>query len=140
MPEESTTPDPVELVRLFFDVMDRDFDWDAVKGFFAPDAVMDSGRSLATYEGRDAIGAFLRDYWSTWEEHHHSIQEVVDLGHGLTVVSVHEDGRIVGSDARIGQQNAWVFEWAAGKITRLVPYSSFDEARAAAERLANERE
>ena len=33
MPEESTTPDLVELVRSMFESMDREFDFDAIAGF-----------------------------------------------------------------------------------------------------------
>ncbi len=138
--EESTTPDLTELVRSLYAVTDRDFDWEAVRDFFAPDAVFDLATfGLGTYAGLDTIGAFLREYWATWEEHHHYVEEVVEFGNGLTVVSMHEDGRLVGSDSRIEAQNGWVYEWVAGKIARGVPYRSFDEARAAAERLVEER-
>src|SRR5664279_1327080 len=52
MPEESTTPDSVELTRTFYETMDRDWDFDALAGFFAPDAVWDLSEShLGSYEG-----------------------------------------------------------------------------------------
>jgi hypothetical protein len=37
MPEESTAPDSVELTRTFYETMDRDWDFDALSGFFAPE-------------------------------------------------------------------------------------------------------
>jgi hypothetical protein len=41
MPEESMTPDLVELVRSMFESMDRDFDFDAIAGFAMPEVVWD---------------------------------------------------------------------------------------------------
>jgi hypothetical protein len=67
MTEESTTPDLVELTRTFYETMDRDWDFDALAGFFAPDAVWDLSEShLGIYEGVAAIGDFLVGYWATW--------------------------------------------------------------------------
>ena len=67
MSEESTTPDPVDLTRTFCETMDRDWDFDALAGFFAPDAVWDLSEShLGIYEGVAAIGDFLVGYWATW--------------------------------------------------------------------------
>ena len=57
MTEESTTPDLVELTRAYYELMDRDWDIDAVMRFWAPDAVFDlSPMGLLTrIEGAAAI-------------------------------------------------------------------------------------
>jgi hypothetical protein len=39
MPEESATLDLVELTRSFYETMDRKWDFGALAGFFAPDAL-----------------------------------------------------------------------------------------------------
>ena len=56
MPEESTTPDLVELTRRLLQSMDRDWDLGALADFFAAAAAWDlSGLGLGTYEGGEAI-------------------------------------------------------------------------------------
>ena len=140
MSEESTTPDPVERTRVFYETMDRDWDFDALAGFFAPDAVWDLSEShLGIYEGVAAIGDFLVGYWATWEDHHHEIEGIVDFGGGVLSVAIREDGCLKGSDARVQARHLQVFEWARGRILRISGYPDIDEARAAAERLAQER-
>jgi ketosteroid isomerase-like protein len=140
MPEESTTPDLVELTRAFFESMDRDWDLDVLEDFFAPGVVWDlSHLGLGTCEGWAAIREFLEGWWASWEDHHHKIEEVYDLGHGVTFVVVWEDGRPVGSDGRVQARHGDVTEWVRDKIVRLTTSYDIDEARAAAERLAEER-
>ena len=59
MPEDPTTPDLVELWSRFFEAVNRR-DFDAMLGFFAPDAVWeteDTG-AVGTFEGRAAIRGF----------------------------------------------------------------------------------
>src|SRR5437870_2377900 len=100
MSDESTTPDLVELTRLGFDYMDRAFDFDALAPGYLPDAEMDlSHMGLGRYEGVDAVGAFLTEYWRTWEDHQHYVEEILDLGHGVVFASLREDGRVKGSNA-----------------------------------------
>ena len=140
MSEKSATRDPVELTRRFYETMDRDWDFDALAGFFASDAVWDlSGSHLGVYEGVAAIGDFLVSYWATWEDHHHEIEEILDFGHGVLSVGIWEDGCPRGSDRRVQARHLQVFEWVQGEIVRITGYPDIDEARAAAERLAEER-
>jgi hypothetical protein len=94
MHEESTTPDLVELTRTFYETMDGDWDFDALAGFFAPDAVWDLSEShLGIYEG----------------------------------------------NAHVQARHLQVFERAQGEIVRVTGCPDIDAARAAAERLAEER-
>jgi ketosteroid isomerase-like protein len=140
MSEEFTTPDPIELTRSFYETMDREWDFDALAGFFAPDAVWDlSGSHLGIYKGVAAIGDFLVGYWTTWDDHHHEIEGIIDFGGGVLSVAIREDGCLKGSDARVQARHLQVFEWAQGRILRISGYPDIDEARAAAERLAEER-
>ena len=60
MPEESTTPDPVELTRHAIEVASR-HDVEALMVFFAPDAVFDlSDLGIGTSRARRGDGASLR--------------------------------------------------------------------------------
>src|SRR5262249_61328368 len=103
------------------------------------DAIFD-GRALGDrFEGRAAIRSFLEDWFGTYEELEFRPEEIRDLGHGVMFAVVAQDGRMVGSGGHLRQREGWVFIWARGLIARLT-ISEVDEARAAAHRLAPERE
>jgi uncharacterized protein (TIGR02246 family) len=137
MSQESTTPDLVELVQRAIEAANRR-DLDAVITSFAPDAVFE-GRGLGDiFEGRPAIRNFLEDWFGTYEELVIGLEEVSDLGNGVVFAVVTQDGRPVGSAGHLRQREGWVFLLVRGLIARLT-ISEIDEARAAAERLAEER-
>jgi ketosteroid isomerase-like protein len=139
MSEESTTPDLVELTRRVYEATSR-HDIDAVMGFYAPTAIWDASNvGIGTFEGVAAIESFVKEWWGTWGEHTLEVEEVVDLGHGVVLASLREDGRLVGSDGHVEQQRVSVFVWMQGIIERQTAYFDIDEARVAAERLAEER-
>ncbi len=139
MPEESTTPDLVELARPGFEAMSRG-DLDAVMRFYAPDAVYDlSDAWLDTFEGEEAIRRFFEDWHRSWEDYRFEEEEMLDLGHGVGLGVVRESARLVGGKGRVETRVAQVSIWANGKIEWLTAYPDPDEARAAAERLAQER-
>ena len=139
MPEESTTPDPVALTRQSFEA-GRRHDIDAVMGFYAPNAVWDmSDVGIGIFKGVAAIRSFVEDWWGTWGDHTMEVEEIVHLGHGVVLLSVREDGRLVGSDGHVEQRRVGVLVWVRGVIERNATYADINEARAAAERLAEER-
>ena len=137
MSEEPATPDLLELVRRQSEAANRR-DLDAATSSFAPDAVLD-GRALGDhYEGRATIRSFLEDWFGTYEELEFGFEEVRDLGKGVVFAVVTQNGRPVGSAGHVQQREGWVYIWVGGLIARLT-ISDIDEARAAAERLAEER-
>jgi ketosteroid isomerase-like protein len=143
MSEKSTDADHAGLIRGYIELMDRTWDLDALEdtGIFAPDCVWDmSHLGLGTFEGMAAARGFLESWWANWEDHHHEIEELVDLGQGVVFAVIREDGRPVGSSGRVQARADWVYEWAQGKVVRMATYTDVDEGRAAAERLADERE
>jgi ketosteroid isomerase-like protein len=136
MPEESTKPDPVELVRKQVEAMDRG-DLDGVLSSVAEDAVLD-GR-VEVLEGRAAIRGFLEEEWfRTFDELDVELEEVSNLGGGVVFAVVIQDGRLAGGGGRVRQREGWVYLCVGGSITRLTT-SEVDAARATAERLAEER-
>jgi ketosteroid isomerase-like protein len=128
-----------------FDAMDRDWDIDALMGFYTPDVVWDSSETgLGTYEGVAAVREFIQSWWLTWEEHHHKIEEILDseildLGFGVTFVARWGEGRPLGSTASVQARAGHVAEWKQRMVTWIKSYLDPDGARAASERLAQER-
>jgi limonene-1,2-epoxide hydrolase len=137
MSEESTTPDLVELVRGHFAAVNRR-DFDAVESFYAPDAVL-RGAEIGRFEGVAAIRGLYEDLLSAHEEYHVEVAEVVDLGNGVAFgVTIH-DARPCGSSAEIRVRWAGWAIVTEGLIEQQTNYMDIDAARAAAERLAEER-
>jgi ketosteroid isomerase-like protein len=138
VPEESTTPDPVELVRRAFDAGNR-HDVDAIMGLHAPDAVWDlSDEGLGTFEGVAAIRGWLEDWFGVWVDLSLDVLDVVDLGHGVVFSRVREEGRLTDGDGHV-EQRGWVILGVQGKIARTEIYLDIGAGCAAAERLAEER-
>ena len=140
MPEEPTTPDPVELTRLAFEAVNRG-DIDAVMSFFAPDAVFE-GRfgGFDLYEGRAAIRGSLDDWFSSFTDVRFEVEEFVVLDDGVVLAVVNQEGHPVGVDGQVHQREGWVICWSAdGLLVRLTTHADIDGARAAAERFAEGR-
>jgi ketosteroid isomerase-like protein len=137
MSEESTTPEPAELTRRVFEAVNQP-DIDAVMSFFAPDAVLD-GR-VEVVEGRAAIRGFLDDWFGSFAELRMEVEEFVVLDDGVVLAVVNQEGRPVGVDGQVHQREGWAICWSAdGLLVRLTTHTDIDEARAAAERLAELR-
>jgi hypothetical protein len=138
MPEESTTPDLVELTRRAVEASNAG-DIDAAMSFCAHDAVYDARRVGLRLEGREAIRGFLEQWSSAYEEVKIEVQEVRDLGHGVMFTVISQHGRLPNTTAWVQEAFPAVSIWADGLIQHTASYLDIDEARAAAERLAEER-
>ena len=140
MPEESTTPDLVEFTRRSVEAANRG-DFDAMLRTGAPDAVWDLNPlgGLGTFEGHPAIRGFLEDWHANYEELEIAPEEILDLGNGVIFSVVIQKGRPVGSSGDVQQRQAIVFVWVEGLFVRITHYNDIDEARAAAQRLAESR-
>jgi ketosteroid isomerase-like protein len=136
--EESTTPDLEEISRKNFEALNRG-DIDAATSVFRPDAVFDaSALGLGTYEGLAAIRKRLEEWMGSFEDFEIVSEEFRDLGNGVTL-SVHlQKGRPLGSIGFLERRSAAIRIWTDGLIERITLYTDIDEARAAAERLAQE--
>ena len=67
------------------------------------------------------------------------MEENDDLGNGVTFTVALWDGRLRGSTARVQERWSYTGLWEANTISRMIVRADIDEARAAAERLAQER-
>jgi len=137
--QESTTPDLVELTRRLVEAANR-LDFDAAVSFYAPDAVLEGRASGMTFEGRAAIRGFWEDWAVAYEESELRLEEILDLGNGVVLGVARGSSRPVGSTGRVELRLAIVAVWEEGLIVQSIGYDDTDEARAAAERLAKERE
>ena len=94
---------------------------------------------MGTFEGQAAVRGFMEDWFASYEEWGVRVVEVQDLGNGTTFAVFVQSGRPVGSSGDVELRWAAAGEWENGKYARVTNYSDIDEARAAAERLAEER-
>ncbi len=140
MAEKSEGPDLTELTRLGFAALNSG----SVEGFtslLAPDAVFEQVAFGTAFEGVAPIRSFLEEWTGAYERYHAEVQEVEDLGGGVVFSVVRQSGHPRGSAERVTACIGNVASWVDGLIARVTIYleADIDEARAAAERLAQER-
>jgi ketosteroid isomerase-like protein len=138
MSEEPTTPDLVDVTRGIFQAFSNG-DLDAGLQHYAPGAVYESASLGAGFEGLEAIRNFMEDWTAAYDEFAMQPEEVIGLGDGATLSIVLQSGRPAGSTGRVEWRFAAIAFWVDGLIVRTITYQDIDEARAAAERLAEER-
>jgi ketosteroid isomerase-like protein len=148
MPDDSTTPDLVELTRR---AMESAGAWTADPGrspgglaaplsFFGPDSVWDmSHLGMGEFNGLEAIGGFLEEWSGAFEDFQLELEEIDDLGGGVILAVAHQHARLQGSTGHVDARWASITEWADGRIARVTHHTDIDEARTAAERRAQER-
>ena len=139
MAEESTTPDLVALTRQLFDAASSG-DVDALMQFYAPDAVWET--TLVTLDGSAAIRERLEEWLGAFDELEFELEEILDLGNGVIFTVVNQRARPAGTSSSGGyiqRQEAYLGVWHEGMVTRVTTFLDSDQARAAAERLAEER-
>jgi ketosteroid isomerase-like protein len=112
-------------------------DADAVASFHAPNAVFEA--EVGSFEGAAAIRGFIEDWLANYEGFAATLEEVRDLGNGVTFGVIRQQGRLVGSSGHVQLRNAAIHVWVEGIIVRAITGPDIDKGRAAAERLAEER-
>ena len=138
MAEESATPDLVEGVRVILEAADR-ADFDTILQFYRQDAVWVIADGNLTFEGVDAIRSLFEDWYGSYEDFRVDPPEVVDFGGGVVVGLFGQGGRPRGGSAELREYIALIYEWLDGEVVRVTMHRDIDEARAGAERLAEER-
>jgi hypothetical protein len=141
MPEEPTTPDLEELWRSAVEAFARG-DFDEAAATFSGRAVFDlSPLGIGIFEGREAIRGLFADWVEPYEEYETRCEEFRDLGNGVSFAVLLHGGRPGDSHGFVYVRHSYTMTWRDGLIQRITDYpeSDIDEARAAAERLAEER-
>jgi len=133
------TPNLVQLTQgLFAAAGQRDVD--ATMRFHAAGAVWDlSDGGLGIFEGAAAIRGFLEEWFQSFDENRFDVREIVELGTGLVFAHVQEMAQPAGVGGSIAQPRGWIVCWEDGRCARATAYHAVDQARAGAERLAEER-
>jgi ketosteroid isomerase-like protein len=135
--EDSTASDLVALVRSAHDAA-SDGDFDTMMSVYGPDAVLRTER-FGRFEGRAAIRSYFEDWLGSFDDLRFEL-ELHDHGNGIVFAGQDMTGRHASSSSEIHMQNAAVHEFVDDLIVRSTTYTDIDEARAAAERRAEERE
>jgi ketosteroid isomerase-like protein len=141
VPDDCAAHDLVELARRTV-VAQNENDFDALLRLYAPDAVWDSGGSgLAgeRFEGSEAIRSFFEEWLEAFEDMELEVMDIHDLGSGVVFSHSVQHGRPRGSTAPLEFRFATISLWKEGLIRQNRVYANIDQARAAAEQLAQER-
>jgi ketosteroid isomerase-like protein len=137
--EEFTTPDLAERMKRAVEAFNAG-DFDLAASMYAPAALFYPRAAVGVLEGRETIRSFFEDWHGMYEEFTFEIEEVHDLGNGVTFCVISQCGRLADTAAWIPQErSALVVTWADGLIEKETNFTDPSEARAAAERLAEER-
>ena len=136
MPDEPTTADPEELTQRFVDALNVG-DIDVAMNLYASDVVVEG--AMQTLEGRDAVRGWTQDWRDAFDDFELTTEEVRDLGNGVTFGVSISRGRPRGGAGWVQFRYGVVNTWVDGLVRRSTFYLDIDEARAAAERLAQER-
>ena len=94
---------------------------------------------MGIFEGQAAVRGFFEDWSSSYSDIEWEAEEIRDLGNGVAFAVILQKGRVAGSSGSVQLRYGAVTEWVDGLIVRNTTYTDIDEARAAAERLAEER-
>jgi ketosteroid isomerase-like protein len=138
MSDGRTPPDVEEAVRRTVEGFQRR-DFDAAVSTWAPDGVWDASLlGVGVFHGTEAIRAFFEDWLRAYEDYEQVVEAFSDLGNGVTLTVLHQKGRPVGSGGFVQLEYAVVGTWENGMVERATIYTDIEDARTAAERLAED--
>ena len=92
-----------------------------------------SGLSGRTYKGVGAFEQWFADVTESWDSIEQNPERLIDLDAERTAVEVRFKARGRGSGVEVDQRIAFVFTLRDGKVTRIDPYDSFEDALADAD-------
>jgi len=139
MSEESTPPDSVEGTHQLHRFLNSR-DLDAVTELFAPGSIWDASRwGLGSHEAPSSLRQFLRDWIGSFDVYELTLEEIQDVGNGIVFAVFFHAADLQGGGGSLRVRSSAVLDWEAGQLVGLTSYRDVDKARAAAERLAEER-
>jgi ketosteroid isomerase-like protein len=133
MPEESTTPDLVELVRRLYEAR-KARDADTYFRLLAPNVVHRPITTFTTkeYRGRDQVWAFREEWDDTWgDDFHHEVETIRDYG-AAVIALIRFSGHAKASGVEIRGGVFQVFRFRDGLVARIEDFTDRVEALNAA--------
>src|SRR5262245_19898765 len=124
----------VEIVR-------RMYDWipgpvEPVRQFFHPDYEMDltdfDVADIGVVRGIDAAYRAMRPYYEAFEDFHIEVEELIHADEEHVVASVHDAGRMRGSDSDVQTHRFHVWTFRDGKIVRFSSHLDREQSLEAA--------
>jgi ketosteroid isomerase-like protein len=127
----------VEVVRAIYDAATRR-DAAAVLALYDPQVELDAARLQIVdsvggiQHGHEGLRRFFREWHEAWDNIEYDYDELLDAGEDkvVSLVTRRGRGRTSGAEAQIRVALLWTLR--AGKVTRVVWFSSRDEALKAA--------
>jgi len=139
MSDQTASPDLVALWREANTALNAG-DLDGVMLFYAPDAVMDTTRTLGMVDtGRESIRCKYDDWLAAYEQWTVTLEEPVDLGNGVAFAIVRQEARLPGARGSVVQREGVISIYSLGQVTHQVFYQDIEAARATADSLVAER-
>jgi ketosteroid isomerase-like protein len=124
---------PVELTRRSFAAAGSG-DYERMMTFYGRDSVFDmSGWGLGVHIGPRAIRRFFESWIGSFAEFHMELEEVVDLGSGVTFAVAYQDARSPGTRGHLRLRHAAITVWENGVALRVTNYRDIEHARELAE-------
>jgi hypothetical protein len=98
-----------------------------------------SAVGMGRVEGHDEIRGFTEAWRESYEEFEFTLERLDDLGNDVTVSFAPQRAWLPGSSTPVSLGGGYVGIWRNALLERNTFYLDIDEARVAAERLAQER-
>ncbi|MHB8235046.1 MAG: nuclear transport factor 2 family protein [Solirubrobacteraceae bacterium] len=120
---------PVELTRRSFAAAGSG-DYDLMMTFYGRDSVFDmSGWGLGVHTGSRAIRRFFESWIGSFAEFSMELEEVADLGSGVTFAVARQDARSAGTREAMSIRHAAIAVWQDGVAVRVTNYRDIEQAR-----------
>ncbi len=120
---------PVDLTRRSFAAAGSG-DYDLMMSFYGRDSVFDmSGWGLGVHTGPRAIRRFFESWIGSFAEFSMELEEVVDLGSGVTFAVACQDARSSGTREPLRIRHAAIAVWRDGVAVRVTNYRDIEQAR-----------
>jgi ketosteroid isomerase-like protein len=105
--------------------------------FATPDFVWDmEPLGFGLFEGREAYRRFYEDWVASYDTWRVELEEVELPQPGVTVTRVVQRGTPRGTDQTLEFRWGQISLWEGGRIRRVINFETFEEAQAAASRIA----
>jgi ketosteroid isomerase-like protein len=105
-------------------------DWDRAMSHYSEDVVLvvrGSGLRSGTYEGRDAVGRWFGDWFSTFDrDARFDITEISERDDPTLLLTAGHHARGRGSGAKVEGKVVWLYRLRKGKIVRVEGSSTLD--------------